>query len=504
VTCRTVLLINPQVCKPHNARLPLSLLSLAAALEGRHRYRIIDANLDRQPLATARDVMARETVEAIGVTVMPGPQVVDAVAISAGLRAAYPAIPIVWGGYFPTLYTEAAINAPYVDYAVRGQGEDTLLELLERIGGDADVSDVKGLTWKRDGQTIHNPPRHPSPAQESPARLPYAALGDLAPYHRGTFLSGRTSVHQAATGCRYHCNFCGVASMYGGRTALEAPGSLRDHLTTLRDRYGVSSMMYYDNNFFDSERTAEPTLEVLAGLDLPYWCYGRADTLATLSTSAWQLVRRSRLQMVYIGAESPDDAKLRALGKGARVEHTIEAAIRCREHGVIPELSFILGGPDDPEADVERTFAYIRQVKRRVPDAEIVLYFHTPMPRRDPRALRDGFAGPEVTPATTYGPGGLALPTTPEGWADPRWVSYVCHLDAPWLTPRLRGRVNDFARVLACRFPTVQDIRTPRWGKHLLSMLASWRYASGIYRSPVELAWLHKRLRVRVPQAESL
>lgn len=504
MTGKTVLLVNPQVCKPHNARLPLSLLSLAAALEGRHRYHIIDANLDRRPLDTAHEVMARGTIDAIGVTVMPGPQVVDGVALSAALRAAYPAIPIIWGGYFPTLYTQAAINAPYVDYAVRGPGEDTLLELLDRLDAEGSLADVDGLTWKREGRIVHNRPRRPRPRGADLPVLPYAALGSLAPYHRGTFLSGCTSVHQAATGCRYHCNFCGVASMFGGRTSLEAPAHLRHHLLTLRDRYGVSSMMFYDNNFFDSEATAQPVLDVLASVGLPYWCYGRADTLATLSASAWQLVKRGRLQMVYIGAESPDDAKLRALGKGGRVEHTIEAAVRCREHGVIPELSFILGGPDDPEEDIERTFGYIRQVKRRMPETEIVLYFHTPMPRHDPRAAREGFEGPEVVPATTYGPGGLALPATPEGWTDPRWVSYVCHTDAPWLTPRLRRRVNDFARVLACRFPTAQDIRTPRWGKRLLSTLAGWRYASGIYQYPVELAWLHKRLRMRVPQAESL
>lgn len=208
--------------------------------------------------------------------------------------------------------------------------------------------------------------------------------------------------------------------------------------------------------------------------------------------------------MVYIGAESPDDARLRALGKGGRAEHTLEAALKCREHGVIPELSFILGGPDDPEEDIERTFQYVRQIKRRLPEAEIVLYFHTPMPRRDPHAHREGFAGPEVMPATTYGPGGLALPTTPEGWTDPRWVAYVCHTDAPWLTPRLRRRVRDFARVLACRFPTAQDIRTPPWAKRTLSALARWRYASGLYDYPVELRWLHTRLRLRVPQAEGL
>ena len=243
MTRRTVLLINPQVCKPHNARLPLSLLSLAAVLEGRHRYHLIDANLDRQPLETARALLARERIDAIGVTVMPGPQVVDAVALSAALRAAYPAIPIIWGGYFPTLYTDAAINAPYVDVAVRGPGEDTLLELLERLGDDGAMAEVMGVTWKRDGQVVHNAPRRTSRRTDPLVRLPYESLGALAPYHRGTFLGACTSVHQAATGCRYHCTFCGVASMYGGKTELEAPDGLRDHLTTLRDRYGVASMM---------------------------------------------------------------------------------------------------------------------------------------------------------------------------------------------------------------------------------------------------------------------
>lgn len=503
MTSKTVLLINPQVCKPHNARLPLSLLALAAALEERHGYHLIDANVDREPLATAHALIVRERISAIGVTVMPGPQVVDAVALSAALRAAHPSIPIVWGGYFPTLYTDAAINAPYVDFAVRGPGEETLLELLERLDDSRDgLAAIDGLTWKREGEIVHNAPRHPH--MPGARALPYAALGNLAPYHRGTFLSARTSVHQAATGCRYRCNFCGVASMFGGKTVLDEPAQLWHHLTTLRDRHGVSSMMYYDNNFFDSESTAQPLLDVLASVALPYWCYGRADTLATLSASAWRLVRRGQLRMIYIGAESPDDAKLRTLGKGGRVEHTLEAAIRCREHGAIPELSFILGGPDDPEDDIERTFAYIRQIKRRVPEAEIVLYFYTPMPQRNARAGRDGFEGREIVPPSTYGPGGLALPATPEAWADPRWVSYVCHTDAPWLTPRLRRHVNDFARVLACRFPTAQDIRTPRWGKHLLSTLAGWRYTTGIYHHPVELAWLHKRLRLRVPQAESL
>ena len=65
----------------------------------------------------------RITVELLAVTVMPGPQTVSAVESCREIRAEFPEVPIVWGGYFPSNYTEAALNASYVDYAVRGQGE---------------------------------------------------------------------------------------------------------------------------------------------------------------------------------------------------------------------------------------------------------------------------------------------------------------------------------------------------------------------------------------------
>src|SRR5689334_12964519 len=128
-----VLLINPRMCSPRSLRLPLSLLSLGAVLEGHYDYRIIDGNRDPDPVRTAREALADGGPALIGLSVMPGPQVAPAIQMASALRNALPQIPIVWGGYFPTLYSDAAINAPYVDYVVRGQGEDTLLELLERL-----------------------------------------------------------------------------------------------------------------------------------------------------------------------------------------------------------------------------------------------------------------------------------------------------------------------------------------------------------------------------------
>ena len=77
---------------------------------------------------------------------MPGPQTVGAVASCKEIRARFPNLPIIWGGYFASNYTAAALNAEYVDYAVRGQGEQTFLDLLEAIRGHRDLKDVAGLS----------------------------------------------------------------------------------------------------------------------------------------------------------------------------------------------------------------------------------------------------------------------------------------------------------------------------------------------------------------------
>lgn len=509
-----IMLINPRMCSRRSMRLPLSLLALGAVLEGRYEYRIIDGNVDPDPVRTARDILSDGAPALIGLSVMPGPQVAPAIEIASALRSSHPWAPIVWGGYFPTLYSAAAINAPYVDYVVRGQGEDTLLELLERLPEAGEpappssayrseaVRDVRGLTWK-DADGIHHNPDRPFRAPDDLPPLPYERVGNVEQYLRPSFMGLRTGVHQAAIGCRYRCTFCGVVSMFNGHTRLQKPTRLTEALTTLRDRYGATAMQFYDNNFFDREETSVPMLEELSRVEMPYWCYARADTLAKFSTSTWELIRRSRLRMAYIGAEAASDALLAGMKKGTKVEHTLEVARRCREYGVIPEFSFILGGPEDPEGEIEKTFAFVKRIKRVHPECEVILYFYSPTPQRAPEA--DCAANETRMPVlANYGEDGPSLPTTPEEWTQPRWVNYVCHQDAPWLSAQTRCRVRDFANILACRFPTVQDYHTPAWGKTLLRSAAAWRYASGRYANPWELDRLRSVIPLREPQKESL
>jgi hypothetical protein len=239
----------------------------------------------------------------------------------------------------------------------------------------------------------------------------------------------------------------------------------------------------------------------MARSGLRFWCYARTDTLTGFSTSTWELIEKSGLAMVYVGAEAASDEVLKRMKKGTSVEHTFEMVRRCRENGVIPELSFVLGGPEDPEGEVEKTLLFVREVKKIHPAAEVILYFYSPTPQRDPARVQ---AGDRLPVLKRYGPEGPELPTTPEEWTEPQWISYVCHQDAPWLTPKIRKRVQGFARVLACRYPTAQDWSTPAWGKAALRTLAGWRWAAGRWENPWELDLARKVIPLREPQRESL
>jgi radical SAM superfamily enzyme YgiQ (UPF0313 family) len=491
-----IILVNPRMCSPRSVRLPLSLLALGAVLEERYEYRIVDGNVDPDPVGTVLGLLAEDPGALLGVTVMPGPQVAPAIAISSAVRAAHPEVPIAWGGYFPTLYPDAAVNAPYVDFVVRGQGEDTLLELLDGVS----PAEIRGLTWKDGGAIVHNPERNFRPPDEYPP-YPYERVGDVATYLRPSFLGRRTGVHQAAIGCRYHCTFCGVVSMFDGLTRLQGPARMAAALAALKS-YGTDSVQLYDHNFFDREETSIPALEVMARSGLRFWCYARTDTLAGFSASTWELIRKSGLAMVYVGAEAGSDEALRKMKKGTKVEQTFEMVRLCRAHGVTPELSFVLGGPEDPEGEVEKTLRFIREIKKIHPGAEVILYFYSPTPQRDPAWVK---ASADRLPVLErYGPDGPELPATPEEWTQPKWIDYVCHQDAPWLSPRVRRRVKGFAKVLACRFPTAQDWSTATWGKATLRTLAGWRYATGRWDNPWELDVARKLIPLREPQRESL
>ena len=107
-----IVLYNPTSTTPGKEPLPLSLMSLAAVLEGKAPFQLIDGNFERDPAAAIVDVLKtapRGEPTLLAVTVMPGPQLSEAVPVSKKVRETLPGVPIVWGGYWPTQHGETAL-----------------------------------------------------------------------------------------------------------------------------------------------------------------------------------------------------------------------------------------------------------------------------------------------------------------------------------------------------------------------------------------------------------
>ncbi len=248
-------------------------------LEGREEYEIVDGNVEDDPTAVILRLIDQHRVELLGVTVMPGPQMVAAMETSREIRRLRPDVPIVWGGYFPSIYPDAALNARYVDFAVRGQGEDTLLEFLDARRGKRSLEDIKGLSYKDVfGLHRHNPER----PMKGPDAFPWSPFHrvPVEKYLRPSFFGKRTAVHHASIGCPFRCSFCGVHAAYGTREKLETPSRTAAILQHLATHYGADSVQFYDMNFFMREDHARELAGCLEPLNLRWWCEARVDVMS--------------------------------------------------------------------------------------------------------------------------------------------------------------------------------------------------------------------------------
>jgi hypothetical protein len=483
-----IILVNPRATRPGNRRFPLSVMAIGAALGPETPWTIVDGN--RPGSDPLREIAAlidhsdrgADPVRAVAMTVMPGPQLPRAVALAKELKQRYPGIPLVWGGNFPSLYPQPVLNAPYVDWVVRGQGEHTFGELLEVLSGSRDPKTVAGLAFRSNGEPWIGPERRWVGPDELPSP-PYHKI-DVSDYLRPTFLGSRSGVYQASIGCPYSCNFCGVISVYGSREKVESPERTARQLGFLVREHGMNAVHFYDNNFFLRENRAVELAERLSPLGLSWWCEARMDAMLRVSDGTWRALKRAGLRMVFFGAESGSDQVLERMSKRLTTAQIVELAGRARSHGIIPEFSFVLGDPDEPERELENTLSFIRRLKQINPQCEIITYLYTPTPQRH------GTYG-DVDPLS-------GTPDTLEGWIQPQWMGWMTHEDphVPWMTPALRAKLDDFRTVLRARFPSVHDQRTRAWGKRLGSVLAAPRWHAGRYDKPRLLEAVRRLARI--------
>lgn len=485
-----IVLMHPRAASARSRRFPLSILALAAVLEGKEEYTIIDGNVNPNAIDALAKIHAQTPVDLLAVSVMPGPQMVAAIPICRSFRAKYPLVPIIWGGYFPSLYPDAALNAEYVDYVVRSQGEDTLVELVAALKSGGDLSTIRGLSYKDgSGRHFHNPSRPLRSPNDFPW-FPYDKL-DISKYILPTFLGSRTAVHNSSVGCPFKCNFCGVAAVFDDELQ-ENPERTASVMKFLKNKYAVNAIQFYDNNFFLQEGHARELAERLTPLELRWWCQARITTLNRYSNSTLRALRQAGMIMVYCGAESGSDWALKAMDKKLGSEQTLEFAEKIRSFGIIPEFSFVTGNPKDPERDVLETIHLIRKLKHRNPDTEIIIQHYIPTPQ----------------PGSMYGgvEKQMEFPATPEEWAEKRWYDFTMRRDPQlaWLRAPVKRRIENFRLIVNSRWPTIQDRTRPRWARLVLKLLSSWRYALGIYSLPIELRLVDRLLRTRDSIVENM
>ncbi|HZD09821.1 MAG TPA: cobalamin-dependent protein, partial [Candidatus Binatia bacterium] len=331
-----ILLYNPPSSARRKPVLPMSLLALGAVLEGEYDYRIIDGNLEQDPLAALDLVILETGADLLAVTVMPGPQLENAVPVCRVLKERHPDLIIVWGGYFPTQHYDVCLSADYLDYVVRGHGEVTFLKLLRYLYGrqpgnhapilqvpngnpstpsPRGLSDIQGLAFRhpKNGAIISNPLAPiPHPRQLPP--FPYHRV-DVPLYVRRTFMGRRTLPHHSSYGCPFFCNFCAVVNMVNGRWLAQSGGQTADTVRYMVNTWGLDAVEFYDNNFFTHEARVADFAERIMDLNIGWWGEARIDTMLKYDDRTWSLMRDSGLRMVFLGAESGSDTTLKRMNK---------------------------------------------------------------------------------------------------------------------------------------------------------------------------------------------
>lgn len=489
-----IVLLNPTSARWKH-RFPLSLMFVGAVLEGRYPYRILDQNIKPDVLVELEALAARGVMKYLGITVMPGPQLHQAIPISKRIKDRFPGVTIIWGGYFSTLHASTVLKSGYVDFVILGPGEHSFLELIQALESGSPLSPITGLGFRENGSVTLTGRRAPSDPNQLPS-LPYDRIeGDR--YVGRTYLGSRTAAYYSSVGCPFLCGFCAVASIYRARWLAREPGLMLEDMSFLQQRYGVNGIEFFDENFFTSEARAQEFSRGMIGRGISWWAEGRPDTVLEYSNETLKAMRDGGCRMIFFGAESASAETLEQMNKGGTQtpETVLRLAERLRPFGIIPEFSFVFGSPsDDVDGEFRRNIAFIRKLKRVNPSAEIILYLYAPVVFEESELYHI---------AQEYG---FRFPATLDEWASPRWQTFDLRKTPviPWLGPRHYRQFRNFERVLHGYYPTISDLRLTRFRRRALRLVSSWRYHASLYTLPIEVQALQRAFRYRQPEIEGL
>jgi anaerobic magnesium-protoporphyrin IX monomethyl ester cyclase len=486
----TILFYNPVSTSRGKQRLPMSLLAIASTLQTEYDLVFVDGNLTDTPEQDILQIVQAQNIRLLAVTVMPGPQLKEAVHVCRNVKHAQPDLTIIWGGYFPSNHSDVVVRSSYVDFVIEGQGEIAFQKFVNVFFSGGSWQDVPSLVYCEDGQVVRQL-RAPFAKLDDLPWYPYDAI-NVEDYIGRSYLGERVGAHHSSWGCPFACSFCAIVPLAQQRWLAESAERVVDITRYWHEQHGIDGMEFHDMDFFVNEARTEAIADGLTPMNLRWWGLGRVDALLKYRDITFEKMAKSGVQMVFMGAESGDDETLKLMNKGggSGTAQTLAIIERMKHYGIVPELSFVMGNPPDPLADVARTIDFIRKVKAINPATELILYMYTPTPQEGSvlldEAVKEGFS----------------FPQTLEAWAGDDWAEKSLRRNpgTPWSSDPIRKRIRDFETVINAYYPTVTDIKLQGKMRQLLQGLSGWRYQLKFYRYPYELKLLQRMLHYRRPE----
>lgn len=373
-----ILLINP----PHpsiGSRLPdehlppLGLLSIGGPLiDMGHEVRLLDAEFGPMEFA---DILA-ETMNYNASLVLLGhsgstsaqPIISE---ITRLIRQENQSIKIVIGGVFPTYHWREILEAePQIDCIVCGEGEETILHLVDTMEKGASLEFVKGIAFRQGGKAL----------KTDPALL----ITDLNAYRVGWELMGsnhytywgkrKAVVLQFSRGCPHTCSYCGQ-SLFWGKWRHRDPELLADEIEVLHKQYGVEVINFADENPAASQKEWKRLLEAIIRKNLKLILVAsiRADSIVR-DAEHLHLYKQAGFERFLLGIESYDEAVLEKISKGGSVAKDREAIQLLRKNNILSMATYVVGFGNET---LRSFYNSLRQLLYYDPD-QIQLVYTTP------------------------------------------------------------------------------------------------------------------------------